>query len=312
MPGCLRPQASTTFEAYALALSMTSTSPRHWVAIVGFVLAAGCGAPVTYEDVSYDSRFDATKLDLYLPDDDAAARPAVMLIHGGAWIAGSKSNMRGMAKRLARSGYAAASIDYRLAPEGTYPRMFQDVGCALAFLQKNSARYHIDPERIALLGYSAGGHLTALLAVAWDEPDFEPDCASGAPSRPAAAIPGAGVYDFRDNDSDLISDLLGGSREEVPLHYELASPLAMVDEKKPPFLLIGGGADWFVDTDQAPLMRDELRAAGGEADLMMLAGTGHLIGPSVDPGEQHIGVSLETPEAWLAIADFLARTVGEP
>jgi hypothetical protein len=67
-----------------------------------------------------------------------------------------------------------------------------------------------------------------------------------------------------------------------------------------------------VDTDQAPLMRDALRAAGGKADLMLLAGTGHLIGPSVDPGELQIGVSIETPEAWLTIVDFLARTVGEP
>jgi acetyl esterase/lipase len=271
-----------------------------------------CGAPVTFEDVSYDERFDDTKLDLYLPDDDATARPAVMLIHGGAWVAGSKSNMRGMAERLARSGYAAASIDYRLLPEGRFPRMFQDVGCALAFLQQESSRYHIDPDRIALLGYSAGGHLAALLGVAWDEPALRPDCAAGSPRRPRASIPGAGVYDLRDNDSQLMNDLLGGSPSEVPERYVLASPVAMVDSGEPPFLLIGGGADWFVDTDEAAPMRDALRGAGGQADLLMLAGTGHLLGPSVNPGEQTLGLSIETPEAWLAIADFLARTVGEP
>jgi acetyl esterase/lipase len=276
------------------------------------VLCVACGAPVTFEDVSYDERFEDTKLDLYLPDDHATARPLVMLIHGGAWVAGSKSNMQGMAERLARSGYAAASIDYRLLPEGRFPRMFQDVGCALAFLQKNSARYDIDPDRIALLGYSAGGHLAALLGVAWDEPAFRPDCAAGAPRRARASIPGAGVYDLRGNDSELMRDLLGGSPSEVPERYVLGSPMAMVDPGEPPFLLIGGGADWFVDTDQAAPMRDALRAVGGEADLLMLAGTGHLLGPSVDPGEQTVGISIETPEAWLAIADFLARTVGEP
>jgi hypothetical protein len=77
-------------------------------------------------------------------------------------------------------------------------------------------------------------------------------------------------------------------------------------------LLIGGAADWFVDEDQALEMRDTLRAAGGTADLLQLAGTGHVLGPSVDPGELSAGTSLETPEAWLAIADFLSRTVGEP
>jgi acetyl esterase/lipase len=276
------------------------------------VACVACGAPVTFEDVSYDERFEDTKLDLYLPDDDATARPAVMLIHGGAWVAGSKNNMRGMAERLARSGYAAASIDYRLLPEGRFPRMFQDVGCALAFLQQESSRFDIDPGRIALLGYSAGGHLAALLGVAWDEPAFRPDCAAGSPSRPRASIPGAGVYDLRENDGELMKDLLGGSPSEVPERYILASPMAMVDPGEPPLLLIGGGADWFVDTDQAAPMRDALRAAGGEADLLMLAGTGHLLGPSVDPGEQTVGISIETPEACLAIADFLARTLCDP
>ena len=288
---------------------MRSTAP--WLALVALALA-GCGAPVTYEDVVYDSRFEETKLDLYLPDDDGRAHPTVMLIHGGAWTAGSKRNMQGMAERLARSGFAAASIGYRLLPEGAYPKMFQDVGCAFAFLERNSARYHIDPGRIAVLGYSAGGHLSALFGVAWDEPAFAPDCAAGVPGRPAAVIPGAGVYDLRGNDSELVSDLLGGGPGTVPERYRRASPVAMVDEGDPPFLLIGGGADWFVDTDQAREMRDALRGVGSEANLLLLAGGGHLVQPSVDPGELTLGTSIETPEAWLAIADFLVRNLGEP
>jgi triacylglycerol lipase len=276
------------------------------------LLVTACGAPVSFEDVSYDKRFEATKLDLFMPDDDGSARAAVMMIHGGAWASGDKQNLRGMAEKLARSGYAAASINYRLLPDGSFPRMFRDVGCALAFLQRNSGRYHIDPDRIAVMGYSAGGHLSALLGVAWDDPVFAPDCTSGSPGRPAAVIPGAGVYDLRGNDSALIEELMGGEPNEVPERYRAASPLAGVDGDEPPFLIIGGGADWFVDTDQAREMRDALRAAGGHAELLMLAGTGHLAGPGVDPGELDLGISLEAPEASLALIDFLARTLGEP
>jgi acetyl esterase/lipase len=291
---------------------MTRSARAHSVVLAACVALVACSAPVVHEDVPYDSRFEATKLDVFGPDDDGRARPAVMLIHGGAWVTGSKRQMRSAAERLARSGYVAAAINYRLLPDGAFPHMFQDVGCALAFLQTQSKRFGIDPERIAVLGYSAGGHLAALLGVAWDEPAFAPTCSAGGPSAPAAVIPGAGVYDFRGNDSALAEELLGGEPNEVPENYERASPLAMVDRKGPPFLLIGGAADWLVDEDQALEMRDALRAAGGTADLLLLAGTGHVIGPSVDPGELSAGVSIETPEAWLAIADFLARTVGEP
>jgi acetyl esterase/lipase len=276
------------------------------------LLATACGAPVSFEDVPYDKRFEATKLDLFMPDDDGSTRPAVMMIHGGAWASGDKRNLRGMAVELARSGYAAASINYRLLPDGSFPHMFRDVGCALAFLQKNAGRYHIDPDRIGVMGYSAGGHLSALLGVSWDDPLFAPDCSSGSPSRPAAVIPGAGVYDLRGNDSALIEELMGGEPNEVPERYRAASPLARVDGDEPPFLIIGGGADWFVDTDQARDMRDALRGAGSHAELLMLAGTGHLVGPGVDPGELDLGISLEAPEASLALIDFLARTLGEP
>ena len=291
---------------------MTRSARAHSGLLTAGAFLVACGAPVVHDDVPYDSRFERTKLDVFAPDDDGTARPAVMLIHGGAWVTGSKRQMRGAAERLARSGYVAAAINYRLLPDGAFPHMFQDVGCALAFLQTHSNRFGIDPERIAVVGYSAGGHLAALLGVAWDEPAFEPTCSAGAPNPPAAVIPGAGVYDLRGNDSVLAEELLGGEPNEVPENYERASPLAMIARKEPPFLLIGGAADWVVDEDQALAMRNALRAAGGTADLLMLAGTGHVLGPSVDPGELSAGTSLDTPEAWLAIADFLSRTVGEP
>lgn len=280
---------------------------RLWV----LLLLVGCAAPREIEDVSYDDRFDRTRLDLYLPDGEGP-HGAVMLIHGGAWRFGDKRQFQRAARRLARSGWAAASVSYRLVPEGRFPRAFQDVACALAFLQTHADDYDIDPDRIVVMGYSAGGHLSSLLGVAWDDPRIAPDCAAGMPGAPAGAIPGAGVHDMRGRDHAWVRDFLGGSSDEVPETYALASPITQVDPGEPPFLIVTGGADWFVDVDQGRQMRSALRAAGGAADLLTLAGGGHLLNPATDPGDVKIATSLDTPEAWLAVSDFLARTIGEP
>jgi acetyl esterase/lipase len=216
------------------------------------------------------------------------------------------------ARRLARSGWAAASVNYRLVPDGRFPRAFQDVACALAFLQTHADEYDLDPERIVVMGYSAGGHLSSLLAVAWDDPEIAPDCAAGVPQAPAGAIPGAGVHDMRGRDHQWVEEFLGGTSDEIPETYAQASPITHVGPGEPPFLIISGGADWFVDIDQGREMRAALRASGNSAELLSLAGGGHLLNPATDPGELKIAVSLDTPEAWLATADFLARTIGEP
>lgn len=273
--------------------------------------AAACSAPREIQDVSYDARFQRTKLDLYLPDEEGL-RPTVMLIHGGAWKYGDKGQMRRMARRLARSGYAVASVNYRLLPAGRFPRNFQDVACALAFLQLGADQYGIDPARIAVLGYSAGGHLTAMLGMSWDDPTIAPDCDAGPPTAPAAIVPGAAVYDFRGRDHALVIDYLGGSESEVPDNFQLASPMAQIGPGRPPALLITGGADWFVGIDDTREMGAGLRAAGNSAEVLTLAGGGHLLTAGPDPGDVQFGVSIETPEAWLALIDFLERTVGAP
>ncbi|MBK7581525.1 MAG: alpha/beta hydrolase [Myxococcales bacterium] len=281
------------------------------LAVVG--ISTACRAPTEIDDVPYDSRYgDDTKLDLYLPDE-SGPQPAILLIHGGAWRWGDKRHFANAARRFARSGYVAASINYRLVPSGVYPNAPKDCGCALAFLQANADEYGIDPKRIAIMGYSAGGHLTSLLGVAWDEDSIAPDCEWGRPARPAAVIPGAGAHDLRARaDAEWVQDFMGGTLDELPDKYEQASPIAQIQPGEPPFLLIDGGGDWIGAPEQARPMRDALRAVGTEADELRLAGGGHLLQPGVDPGELAFEVLTETPEAWLVIADFLARHIGEP
>lgn len=281
----------------ALALSVTALG----------LAASGCEGPGEYEDVSYDARFgDATTMDVYVPRG-AGPHPAVMFIHGGAWFAGTKAEYTQAAKRLARSGYVAATINYRLVPAGTYPHAVQDCLCALSFLRARAADYDLDPDRIAVVGYSAGGHLAALIGVAADHPAHQPDCASGRTHAPRAVVSGAGPQDLRGKNNKWVRDFLGGSPDEVPERFVSASPIAQVGPGKPPFLFINGAADWLVDIDQARAMRDRLRENGNDANLLEVAGGGHLLNPTTDTGEVVVEEADLTSEGWMALIDFVER-----
>lgn len=280
------------------------------------LILGGCASrPIEVEQgVSYDDRFAATTMDVYLPDDGRTGRPAVMFVHGGSWSGGSARAHTGHAERLAEAGYVAVTIDYRLVPDGVYPRQMQDAACALAFLRGQQDAWGLDPERVAVVGYSAGGHLVSMLGVAFDEPELAADCAAGPTPPPQAVISGAGPEDLRVwPEVDSVVNMLGGPIDEVPERWDLASPILHARPDAPPFLFVHGTADWIVPIDHSRWMRDALRAEGVDARLLELDGIGHLIGVGGDGGRSEVGLmSIDHPEAWLAQMDFLADTVGAP
>jgi hypothetical protein len=105
---------------------------------------------------------------------------------------------RPTAQRLAHSGYVAATIEYRLVPDGVFPAAAEDCFCALAFLRAHAQEYGLDPQRVALMGYSAGGQLVSLLGVHAEDPELQdPGCPAGLTFAPAAVIDGAGPADLR-------------------------------------------------------------------------------------------------------------------
>ncbi len=281
------------------------------------VLAAswclGCSAPDELLGVAYDDRFGAaTTLDLYLPAGTQPKRPAILMIHGGAWRMGSKDAYHDAAVRMARSGWVAASINYRLGAAGVYPRAVQDCVCALAFLRAHADEYGIDPERVAVTGYSAGGHLASLVGLAADLPEHVPDCDAGGTGLPNAVISSAGAQELRGRDHQWIEDFLGGSETEVPENYRTASPVFHVAPGKPPLLMITGGADWLADRGVLERMRDSMRGAGNQAELLLVNGGGHLLNPDENVGAIDLEVADMTPEGWTAMSDFLERTLGWP
>jgi acetyl esterase/lipase len=276
--------------------------------------AGGCAAPIEMQDILYDERFgDDTSLDLYLPDDGKTMRPAVMFIHGGAWSGGDKLEYLLAARRMGGSGYVAATINYRLVPGAVYPNAIQDVRCALAFLRAHAGEYGLDPDRVAAVGYSSGGHLASMLGVAEGVAELEPDCAAGTTGAANAVVAGAGIHDLRlMADTGSVEDFVGGSIDEVPDRYERASPVTHVKGGAPPYLLIHGGSDWVVSFEQSEQMKAALEAVGTTARFMELADQGHFIASGPDPGGEYVLTTTDRPESWIALIDFLYETLGAP
>jgi acetyl esterase/lipase len=273
----------------------------------------GCIDVEEVHDVAYDDSVSRDRMDVYLPNDGRTERPAVMLIHGGSWTSGSKDIYRHVGPRLAGAGFVTVAINYRLTPDGAYPRLMQDAICALSFLRGHADDWGLDPDRVALVGYSAGGHMASLLGVNIDEPDFQPDCAAGPTYPPAAVVSGAGPQDLSAIASaDVVKELIGGSLADYPERYERASPPRHVTAAAPPFLFVHGSDDWILPIEHSYWMRDALVAAGVDARLLELNGGGHLLNPGADLGQVDILTSADAPEAWAALIQFLDDTLGAP
>ncbi len=168
------------------------------------------------------------KADVYLPKTEGAEKyPSVLLIHGGGWLTGSKENERVMAQHLANNGYVAVTAAYRLGTEAKYPAAVEDLKDALKWMQKNSDKYHINSDEIAVLGASAGAQLATLL---------------GVNDKSVKAIVNVdGIVSFVHPDAEegwMAATWLGGSKSEKYDLWKEASPLEYVDENTPLTLFI--------------------------------------------------------------------------
>ncbi|MDQ8037859.1 MAG: alpha/beta hydrolase [Pedobacter sp.] len=209
------------------------------------------------------------KADLYLPTAvTGKPRPLVLLVHGGSWQRGNRGHMSRIARALAIAGYAAFSIDYRLAPQFRHPAQLEDMQQALRYLQEHAAEYGLDMQQTAAWGFSAGAHLVSLLAV-------QPPLDGQAPLR--AVIAGGTPADLRIYpDSPAVKALLGARPAEAPALYAEASPLARVRPGLPAFFLYHGDKDDLVIPAQARNFAEALQASGVPVQLLWLKDYGHM------------------------------------
>lgn len=239
-------------------------------------------------DLEYASGgHERQKLDLHLP---AAGKgwPVVVWVHGGAWRAGDKKNLKFPLTLLDR-GYAVASVNYRYSTQATFPAQIEDCKAAIRWLRANADCYGYDAGKIGVWGASAGGHLVALLGAAGDAKEFDVGPSLDRSSRVQAVCDYFGPTDFskmdaqggkgHDDPKSPESTLLGGPVQERPDAVARANPIAHTVAAKPgglpPFLIVHGLKDKTVPVGQSRLLLDALKAKGADAELVELPDDGH-------------------------------------
>ena len=165
--------------------------------------------------------------DLYLPKGLDKA-PLVIAVHGGGWQVGGPITYRHWGTFLAKHGFAVFAISYRLSKPGakTFPGAVYDVKAAIQFARANAARLGIDPDRIGLMGDSAGAHLTALVALAGDEPLFSTEYRSDPHVATAANVKSViGFYGVYDMQAQWLHDQITRPRDQISENFLGASPM---------------------------------------------------------------------------------------
>lgn len=205
-------------------------------------------------------------LDLYLPKDHTEITPAIIFIHGGGWSDGKRKDMKFYCVKFAEKGYVTATVTYRLIGEAPFPAAVQDVKCAVRWLRANAAKYKVDPERIAVSGNSAGGHLSMMTGYS-DDPSLEGSGGNaGIGSSVCAVVNFYGPTDLTTEmarNHETVRDFMGGKTfDEAPDAYELASPLFHLTQDDPPTLIFHGTIDSLVPIAQADALADKLKELG--------------------------------------------------
>lgn len=174
--------------------------------------------------------------------------PAIVIIHGGGWKSGNKSQMENFAIEMASKGYSCFNIEFRLSPEAIYPAAIFDVKKAIQYIKKNATKFNVNPNKIAVLGCSSGGQMAALIGTTNGNRNFEDDPILKNSSNVQAIVNIDGTLAFKHPESaeGKVAGLwLGGSYEEVPTVWQQASPLNHTDKNTPPILFINSSIPRF-------------------------------------------------------------------
>lgn len=218
------------------------------------------------------------KLDIYrkeVTDTEKSPRPAIVVIHGGSWKSGDRRQLGLYAASLARRGYIAFAIDYRLAPKHPWPAQWEDVRDSVIWIRSHAEQLGVDPERIGAVGYSAGGHLASMLAVQGSSYTSPEDPKITAQVNCVAA--GGAPCDFTKvpENNSFLKYWLGKTRGEAPTVYTQASPLKLVSAAASPVFFYNGVQDFLVRPNTAFELSNALKKLGIDTAQHLVPGAGH-------------------------------------
>lgn len=199
-------------------------------------------------------------VDIYRPDNDAVV-PTVVQIYGGAWRSGEPGNSARLAQALAASGFGVFSIDYRHAPDWTWPTQLEDVLDALRWVSAHGSEYATDPTRMALLGRSAGAQLAMRASQDATAPAIRAVVSIYGPvdlTEGYRSPPTPDPLDVR----FIEAQFLGATPDERPDLYADASPITRAGQPHPPVLIIFGSRDHIVEPHFGPMLHKKLLESG--------------------------------------------------
>lgn len=224
-------------------------------------------------------------LDLYIPDESRRDE-LIVYVHGGAWRRGNRKNLP--IQNLVNYGYAIASVDYRLTPEGPFPNNIHDIKAAIRFLRSEASQLNISTDKVIIAGSSAGGHLAALVGVTNNQKELEGSV--GGHSGHSSAVQGIVSFYGASNLKTILSQstphglsvrvpalelLLGGQPDDKNRLAELASPVFHTDKSDPPLLLIHGDQDHQMPVNQSLELFGKYKENHLSVDLEIVHGGKH-------------------------------------
>lgn len=222
--------------------------------------------------------------------------PLVAWIHGGGWAGGSHSPIPSSTTRLLQRGYAVASIQYRLTGQAVWPAQLQDCKAAIRYLRANATNWSLDPDRFAVMGSSAGGHLVAALATTGDAgvvtngsytADLEGTVGAHATTSsrvqcaidlygPTAMLQATDYPTFdHDGPGSPESRLVGAALQDAPERWATVDPISFLSPDDPPLLAVHGTADGSVPFYMSEALHDAALAIGLDVEFEPLEGAGH-------------------------------------
>ena len=213
-------------------------------------------------------------LDAFVPRGDGTY-PAVLVVHGGAWRSGNRTQLRRYADTLAKRGIVCFAIDYRLAPTHKFPAQIEDCREAVKWIRSHAAEFKVNQNKLGAIGYSAGGHLVSLLGTTGEAPS---ENNGHVDTRLQAVAAGGAPTDFRwfPDKGKWAEYWMGGDLDSVPEKFRDASSAAFADSNDPPVFFFNGTADRLVPLIWTRSCYEALKANGVRTEMHIIEGAGHL------------------------------------
>lgn len=224
-------------------------------------------------------------LDVIEPLSREKKRKALLFVHGGGWVAGSREDYHFLMKLAALQGYVAFGADYRLATEAVFPAQIEDLKCAVRWIRAHADEYAVDTEKVGAVGASAGAHLVAMLGATNQKSEYDGQGGYQEYSDDIQAmILHGGVYDLtqsmvnrtiREDARGVVNILLGARAAQNPESFVKISPIFQITKDAPPTLLLHGEDDPIVFAEQSVIMGAYMKEIGANVDLVVIPKSGH-------------------------------------